>query len=72
MAEIKASRDILVHNNGVVNATYVGKAGRLARYQDGEKLEIPKQYHRESWEIIKKLVQDISAAAVTKARRNPS
>ena len=27
LAEIKASRDILVHNNGIANATYVSKAG---------------------------------------------
>jgi hypothetical protein len=43
LAEIKASRDILVHNNGVANAIYVGKAGRRARYQDGVNLEISEQ-----------------------------
>jgi hypothetical protein len=71
LAEIKASRDILVHNNGVVNAIYVSKAGKCARYRDGEKLEIPEQYHRESWETIKKVVYDLSAAAVPKAQHNP-
>ncbi len=70
VAEIKASRDILVHNNGVVNATYITKAGRLARYQEGEKLEIPEQYHRESWETIKTMVQEVSSAAVAKARHS--
>src|SRR5574340_81082 len=49
LAEIKASRDILVHNNGIVNATYVDKAGSRARYADGARLEIPEQYHRASW-----------------------
>lgn len=68
LAEIKASRDILVHNNGVVNAIYIGKAGKCARYHNGEKLEIPEQYHRESWETIKKVVHDLSAAAVAKAQ----
>ncbi len=71
LAEIKASRDILVHNNGVVNAIYVGKAGRCARYHDGEKLEIPEQYHRESWETIKKVVHDLSVAALAKTRHSP-
>lgn len=66
LAEIKASRDILVHNNGVINATYIGKAGGCARHQDGDKLEIPEQYHRESWETIKKVVLDLSAAVVAK------
>lgn len=71
LAEIKASRDILVHNNGMANATYVEKAGRLARYQDGQKLEIPEHYHRESWEIINKVVSDLSTAAIAKARHSP-
>jgi hypothetical protein len=67
LAEIKASRDILVHNNGMANATYIDKAGALARCRDGEGLEIPEQYHRESWETIKKVVTDVSAAAIAKA-----
>jgi hypothetical protein len=71
LAEIKASRDILVHNHGVVNAIYVGKAGRWARYHDGERLEIPEQYHRDSWETIKKVVHELSAAAAAKARHSP-
>jgi aspartokinase-like uncharacterized kinase len=69
LAEIKASRDILVHNKGLVNATYLGKAGALARYREGETLEIPTPYHRQSWDAIRKLVQDLSAAAERKARR---
>src|SRR5712692_4410725 len=36
LAEIKASRDILVHNNSMANAIYVAKAGRRARYQEGD------------------------------------
>ena len=68
LAEIKASRDILVHNNGMANATYVSKAGSRARYKDGEKLEISEQYHRASWETICKVVRDVSAAAIGKVR----
>jgi hypothetical protein len=71
LAEIKASRDIWVHNNGMANATYVAKAGSRARCQDGEKLEIPEQYHRESWETIKKVVRDLSSAAMAKVGHNP-
>jgi hypothetical protein len=67
LGEIKASRDILVHNNGIANATYASKAGSRARFGDGEKLEIPKQYHLASWEIINKVVRDVSAAAIAKA-----
>jgi hypothetical protein len=67
LAEIKASRDVLAHNNGVTNLIYLAKAGNRARHRDGEKLEIPEHYHRESWETIKKVIQDLSAAAITKA-----
>jgi len=70
LAEIKASRDILVHNNGVANATYVSKAGIRARYRDGEKLEIQEHYHLASWETINKVVRDVSAAALAKLRRS--
>jgi hypothetical protein len=70
LAEIKASRDILVHNNGMANATYVFKAGSQARYGDGEKLEIPERYHLASWETINKVVRDVSAAAIAKLRRS--
>jgi hypothetical protein len=66
LAEIKASRDILAHNNGIANATYVAKSGSHARYKDGEKLEIPENYHRASWEIINKVVRDLSTAAIGK------
>jgi hypothetical protein len=67
LAEIKASRDILVHNRGIANATYLAKAGSHSRCRDGERLEIPEPYHRASWETIKKVIQDVSQAAIQKA-----
>ena len=70
LAEIKASRDILVHNNGIANATYVSKAGTQARYKDGERLEIPEQYHRASWETINKVLREVSGAAIAKVRHS--
>jgi hypothetical protein len=66
LAEMKASRDILVHNNGIVNTIYLDKAGAKARYNVGDKLEIPEEYHRASWMILRKLVRDMSAAAIAK------
>lgn len=66
VAEIKASRDVLEHNAGVANAIYLGKAGRRARYQPGEQLEIPDAYFRESWELLKKVIRDLSGAAIAR------
>ena len=72
LSEIKASRDILVHNNGITNATYISKAGTRVRYSNGDKLEIPEQYHRASWDTITRVIRDISSAAVAKLRhRHP-
>jgi len=66
LSEIKASRDVLVHNNGVVNEIYVAKSGTQARFRPGEKLELPENYHRASWALIKELVQNISDEAIKK------
>jgi len=67
IAEAKASRDVLAHNRGVAGKTYESKAGRLARYKDGERIEVPDNYHRETWELVRKVVADVSNAALTKA-----
>lgn len=67
LAEIKASRDILTHNRGLVNPIYLAKAGSKARFQDGERLELPELYHRTSWELVKTVVSDLGAAAAAKA-----
>lgn len=67
LAEIKASRDVLVHNRGLANVIYEEKAAGRKRYVAGEKLEIPETYHRESWELIRKVVADVSTAAIAKA-----
>jgi hypothetical protein len=66
IAEAKASRDVLVHNRGIASKTYETKAGRLARFKDGDRIDIPEQYHREIWELIRKVVSDISNAAIAK------
>jgi hypothetical protein len=67
IAEAKASRDVLVHNRGVANKTYEGKAGKLARFRDGDRIDIPEPYHRETWELIRKVMTELSNAAIAKA-----
>ncbi|MCA9000245.1 MAG: hypothetical protein KDA80_24820 [Planctomycetaceae bacterium] len=66
IVEIKASRDVLVHNSGIVNAIYVSKSGELARFVAGDKLELPESYHRQSWELIKQLVTEVANSAIEK------
>jgi hypothetical protein len=64
LAEIKAVRDILEHNAGVVNEIYLRKAGNKARYKVGNHIELEDAYHLESWRLIKKVVRDITSAAI--------
>jgi hypothetical protein len=66
IGEAKASRDILAHNRGIANKTYESKAGRAARYRDGQRVEIPEPYHCQTWELIRKVITDLSDAAATK------
>jgi hypothetical protein len=69
IAEIKASRDILAHNRGVANGIYESKSGTLARYKAGEKIDIPETYHRESWELFRKVITDLARAVEAKLAR---
>jgi hypothetical protein len=64
LAEIKAARDILEHNAGVVNEIYRRKAGKRARYEVGEHIELDDAYHLESWRLIKKVVRDVTSAVI--------
>lgn len=66
LAEIKASRDVLVHNNGIANSIYVDKSMGQARFADGDTLELPEHYHRESWQLIKQVVSDVAEAGINK------
>jgi hypothetical protein len=67
IAEAKAARDVLVHNRGIAGKSYESKAGKFARYKDGDRIDIPESYHRETWELIRKVVTDITNAAIAKA-----
>ncbi len=66
-AEVKATRDVLVHGQGVANAYYVDKAGAFARALAGQPLDIPAPYHQTSWELICKMTRDIGFGIAAKA-----
>ncbi len=70
LAEVKAVRDILEHNKGVVNEIYLRKAGRKARYVIGDRIEIDDNYYLESWRLIKKVVTDVTDAAIAKLSKS--
>jgi hypothetical protein len=66
-AEIKATRDVLVHGRGIANAFYVDKAGSLARARPGEPLEVPGPYDQRSWELICKIIRDVGTEMAARA-----
>jgi hypothetical protein len=64
--EIKATRDVLVHGQGVANAYYLDKAGKAARVAQGQSLNVSEPYHLASWELVRKLVREIGDAVAAK------
>ena len=54
--EYKASRDVLIHNSGIANSTYIRKAGKLARVKAGEEILIDESYFNDFIRGMKRLV----------------
>lgn len=48
--ELKATRDIYVHNQGIANEIYLAKAGTQARVKAGEELPVDTKYFLQSYE----------------------
>src|SRR5207248_552162 len=44
LAEVKAARDVLEHNRGLVGPDYIDKAGAFARYAVGDFVQIDEPY----------------------------
>ncbi|CAO3941605.1 hypothetical protein [Achromobacter mucicolens] len=53
--EIKASREIIIHNNGRINKLYVEKAGEKARGKIGDELTVDHAYFRHVIVKLKRL-----------------
>jgi hypothetical protein len=59
--EIKASRDIIIHNSGRISKLYIEKAGDQRRGEDGEELVINRAYFRHVIVTLKKLSGEIQS-----------
>lgn len=66
ISEIKASRDILVHNDGFVNPIYLSKAGSFARGIDGGKLSFDHQYVFDSWQCLNTVIKETGQQIASK------
>lgn len=64
--EIKATRDLIVHNSLQVNDLYLKKAGELKRCNLGDELEVGKEYFEKSISHMKTLSSTIEKATRAK------
>lgn len=53
--EVCATRDLVVHNNGIANALYIEKAGTKARGALGQKISVDKDYYYDALAKLKKV-----------------
>lgn len=53
--EVAATRDLVVHNSGIVNALYLEKAGDKARGALGEKITVDEKYFSSALAKLKKV-----------------
>jgi len=58
-SEVKATRDIYVHNGGIVNQLYLQKAGGLARAGDGDPLPLDEEYFSKAITCMKGVVKSV-------------
>jgi hypothetical protein len=54
--EIKATRDVLIHHRGIINRTYLEKAGANARGKLGDEIALTEAYFADSIGNLKKLL----------------
>lgn len=53
--EIKATRDLIIHNSGIINETYITKVGNNNRGTIGKKVQIDKTYFDHSIATMKRV-----------------
>ena len=66
ISELKATRDILVHNSGIVNQIYINKSGNRSKFKLGETIEVENQYFLVSYGLLKKVIETISIKIIQK------
>jgi len=52
IAEAKATRDLLVHNAGIVNHIYLEKSGKFARSKVDEVISVDGDYTLDTWQLF--------------------
>ncbi len=71
LCEMKAARDVIEHNQGLIGEEYREKAGLAARYAVGETIQIEEPYLLECFELLRVILDDMADAAVRKSASPP-
>ncbi|WP_144057857.1 hypothetical protein [Novipirellula maiorica] len=66
--ELKATRDIIVHNNGTINETYLQKSGSAARGTLGETISVPQEYFHQAAVTVKRVTGRYASQIQSKLR----
>ena len=64
--EVKATRDVIVHNSGRANETYLEKAAELARVKNNEKLPVNSEYFSSTISHFKRLIVEFYKQVLAK------
>ena len=54
--EVKATRDLLVHNGGIVNSVYLEKTGNMARAKLGDLIPVTQEYFDDAFRALTRFV----------------
>ena len=72
LLELKATRDLVVHGDGRVGEDYLKKAGPLARFAAGERMQLPDVYLAASFDLVAAVVAGLAEVARAKAGAAPA
>ena len=72
--EMKAARDCLEHNRGVINRDYLDKAGTAARFAEGELVQIDEPYLMACFALLRDVIVAMgdAAAGIASAPKPPA
>ena len=63
-SELKATRDVIEHAEGVASSTYVEKSGSAARFRVGEVVTVDAAYHEGAYHFVGTLIADVANQAI--------
>ena len=65
--EMKARRDVLEHNNGIIEAVYSQKAKNASKYVMGVQVQITDQDIDDAYQLVKRLIREASEVVIAKS-----